>query len=151
MELDEVRKLAAELFPQAVALAVANPGQSGNAAYDRLHSLCWGNFERLGFNCMADLFDEVVPKSEGKLTLDSWSDAEITAEAWTVRVHCRSFYLGNHYAHLELRHKGPLPGVTETGYRSIFAPLAIFKRATPESYVRSILDALPKSQQLSLF
>lgn len=151
MELNEIRTLAAELFPQAVGFAVANPGKEGNAAYDRLHSVCWENYQRLGFSCMADLFGEVAPKTEGKLTLENWSKADVTVDAWTVRVNCRPFSFGSHFAHIELRHNGPLPGVTETGYRSIFAPMASFAEVTPEEHVRALLNSLPKSQQLSLF
>ena len=70
---------------------------------------------------------------------------------WTLRVSCRSFYIGDTYAHLEIHHDGALPGVTLTGYRSIFCPMATFAETTPENYIRSLLTDLPQTQQLTLF
>ncbi len=150
MELDELRTIAAELFPMAVEHAIAYPGKT-NEAYDKLHAMCWVHFKPLGFDCMADCFGAVVPKSESKLNLQSWSEAEIKVQPWTVRIRCRPLRYTEYWAHLELHHDGPLPGITETGYRSMFEPMATFGKTTPEAYIRAILDALPQSQQLSLF
>ena len=151
MTLEELCREAAELFPAAVEHALREQGQR-NLALETLNAKCWTHFKPLGFRCMADCFEAVVPKKEGELTIKSWSEAEIKALPWTIRVRCRPFHLAEHFAHLELHHEGPLPGVTDTGYRSIFAPMASFARTTPERYVReTICKDLPKSFQMDLF
>jgi hypothetical protein len=151
MTLDELKSRAADLFPAAVEHAVKNPGLS-NSPLEEFKSICWTNFENLGFDCMADCFDAAVPKSEGELSLTSWSDGEVSVVPWTIRVRCRSFHISLRDVHLELRHNGPLPGITETGYRSVFVPLSKFSSMTPEEFVRTeICSKLPTTQQLTLF
>jgi hypothetical protein len=151
MNLDELCREAAKLFPTAVEHALHNPGER-NASLDELNAKCWVHFRRLGFNCMAECFDAVVPKSEGQLTLHSWSEAEIKALPWILKIRSRPFHLTEHFVHLELHHKGPLPGVTETGYRSAFVPIASLRELTLEDFVRNeMCRDLPKSFQMDLF
>lgn len=151
MTFEELQIRAAELFPAAVQQAVAKPGIE-NRALEELKNLCWTNFENLGFDCMADCFDAAVPKSDGELSLTAWSEGEVSVMPWTVRVRCRSFHISQRDAHLELRHTGPLPGVTETGYRSMFVPLSKFADMTPEEFIRNeVCNKLPKSAQMTLF
>lgn len=151
MTLDELRQRAVELLPPAVRNAIERPDQD-NQELAELKSLCWTNFEYLGFVCMADCFAAILPRIEGRLDLAQWSSAELSILPWTVRVTCRPFYLSSSTAHLEIRHDGPLPGVTETGYRSIFAPISAFASRTPEDFIRSVVCRdLPKSVQLTLF
>lgn len=151
MTLEELRTLAAELFPQAAAIATERP-EGENQPLAELKSLCWTHFKELGFDCMAACFDEVAPKSEGELTLAAWSNAEFTSPPWTFRVRCRPFHISSWSAHLEIRHNGPLPGITETGYRSMFIPLATFASISPEEFVKSeICRKLPASAQMTLF
>ncbi|HEX7260391.1 MAG TPA: hypothetical protein VF258_01120 [Luteolibacter sp.] len=98
---------------------------------------------------MADCFAAVVPRIRGQLMLDAWSSAELTVFPWKIRVDCRPFWLGADQVHLAIHHEGPLPGVTETGYRSIFAPISTFTDGmTPESFIRAMF---PQTAQLSLF
>jgi len=149
MTLDELRSRAAELFPLAVAFAVEHPGET-NPALRELKADCWIHYQALGFSCMADCFDEVAPRLINELSLAGWSSKELTVEPWTVRVRCRPFHISSWAAHLEIHHKGPLPGVTETGYRSMFVPMQTFAEVTPEDYLRSLLAPLPKSQQMEL-
>ena len=151
MTLDELRNLAADLFPRAVHEAINNPG-STNQPLEELKGLCWNNFEALGFDCMAQCFDAAVPKTEGTLSLSSWSDGEVSATPWRIRVRCRPFHISQRDAHIEIRHDGPLPGITETGYRSMFVPMSKFAAMSPEEFVRSeVCDKLPKSSQMMLF
>jgi len=101
---------------------------------------------------MAACFDAIMPRSEGKLDLTGWSSAEISVLPWTFRVSCRPFFLSSSSAHFEIRHDGPLPGLTETGYRSIFAPMATFADRSPDDFIRSVVcKDLPKSVQMTLF
>ena len=151
MTLDELRNQAAELFPIAVANAIDHPGEN-NAELNLLKQLCWENFEPLGFDCMAACFDAIMPRSEGKLNLAGWSSEEMSVLSWRFRVKCRPFFLSSSSAHFEIRHDGPLPGVTETGYRSIFAPMATFADRTPDDYIRrEVCKDLPKTSQMTLF
>ena len=151
MTLDELRSQAAELFPIAVANAVERPGEE-NPQLVLLKQLCWEHFKSLGFHCMAACFDAVMPRIEGKLDLAGCSSAEMSVLPWTLRVSCRPFFLSSSSAHFEIRHDGPLPGVTETGYRSIFAPMAKFADRTPDDFIRmEVCKELPKSSQMTLF
>ena len=98
---------------------------------------------------MANCFDAVIPCVRGRLALDAWSTAELTVSPWTFRVECRPFWLGSDQVHFAIHHEGPLPGVTETGYRSIFAPVSTFADGTtPESFIRAMF---PQTAQMSLF
>ncbi|MFD2256865.1 hypothetical protein ACFSSA_09270 [Luteolibacter algae] len=151
MTLDELRSQAAELFPIAVDHAINKSGES-NAALDKLNAMCWVHFGSLGFDCMADCFDAVVPKCKGELTIKCWSEAEIKALPWTLKVRCRPFHHAEHFAHLEVYHDGPLPNVTETGYRAMFVPMAAFADRTPDDFIRKeVCKDLPKSSQMTLF
>ena len=151
MTLDELSAQAAELFPTAVANSVDRPGEE-NPELVSLKQLAWKHYKSLGFSCMAACFDAIMPRSEGELNLAGWSSAEMSVLPWTFRVSCRPFYLSSYSAHIEIRHDGPLPGVTETGYRSIFAPMATFADKTPDDFIRSeICKDLPKSSQMTLF
>jgi hypothetical protein len=151
MTLDELRSQASDLFPIAVANAVERPGDE-NPQLLLLKQLCWEHFKPLGFDCMAACFDAIMPRSDGKLDLAGWSSAEISVLPWTIRVSCRPFFLSSTSAHFEIRHDGPLPGVTETGYRSIFTPMATFADRTPDDFIRrEICKDLPKSSQMTLF
>lgn len=151
MTLDEIKDAAATLFPEAVAQAIRNPGEA-NQPLEELKRLCWTNFEPLGFNCMADCFDAVVPRSEGNLSVSAWSDGEVSVLPWRLRVRCRPFHISQRDAHIEIRHDGPLLGITETGYRSMFVPMATFASMSPEEFIRSEVCAnLPKNQQMTLF
>ena len=151
MTLDELRQRAAELLPPAVRNAVEHPEQK-NQELAELKSLCWTNFESMGFVCMADCFAATLPRIEGRLDLARWSSAELSILPWTLRVTCRPFYLSSTTAHFEIRHDGPLPGVTETGYRSVFAPMSAFADRTPDDFIRSVVcKNLPKSAQMTLF
>lgn len=151
MILEELRIRAAELFPLAVTAAVEQP-DAKNAALDTLRALCWEHYKILGFRCMGDCFDEVVPRTDGHLTLECWSSAEMKVMPWTLRVTCRPFYLSTTSTHIEIKHNGPLPGVTETGYRSIFVPMTAFAKIGPEEFIRKQLCRdLPDSVQMTLF
>lgn len=150
MELDDICSRAAELFPLAVRHAIANPKEE-NPSFDELHQLCAENYERLGFRCHHDFFCEVVPKLEGQLSLDAWCRADLMISGWQVQVLMRPYHLGAGYAHFEIRHDGPLPGVTDTGYRSHFTPLATFAEFTPEEFLALLIPERPKIQQLTLF
>lgn len=147
MTLVELKAEAAKLFPLAAAHAIEH-GAGGNGPLEALKSLCWTHFEALGFECMADCFDAAVPRVRGRLTLDAWSSAELTVSPWTFRVECRAFWLGSTQVHLTIRHDGPLPEITETGYRSIFAPVGMFADGTtPEDHIR---EMFPQTAQLAL-
>lgn len=150
MELDELKLKAAALFPEAVKAALENPGQA-NPAYEELHGLCWSHFETLGFGCQADCFAAVVPKCDGELKMDAWSRANVEIHGWPFQITFRPFYLGASYAHFEVRHNGPLPGLTETGYRSIFVPFGQIVGKTPLEFLSKAIPARPKAQQLTLF
>ncbi|GAA5483988.1 hypothetical protein Hsar01_03225 [Haloferula sargassicola] len=148
MDLVYLKQEAARLFPLAAAHALAH-GPEGNRPLESLNSLCREHFEALGFRCMADCLDAVVPRVRGRLTLEAWSSAELTVSPWTFRVECRAFWLGSTQVHLTVRHDGPLPGITETGYRSIFAPVGMFADGTtPEGFIRGMF---PQTAQMSLF
>ena len=151
MTLDELRTEAAELFPIAVEHAINKPSES-NVALDKLNAMCWVHFRSLGFESMADLFEAVAPKCKDELTIKCWSEAEIKALPWTLKVRCHPFRSTEHWAYIEIRHDGPLPGVTETGYRSIFVPMSKFAEMTPEDFIRNeVCKDLPKSSQMMLF
>ncbi len=151
MTLDELCTQAAELFSIAVANAVDHPGEE-NPELISLKQLAWEHYKPLGFRCMSACFDAIMPRSEGKLNLAGWSSEEISVLPWTFRVSCRPFFLSSYSAHFEIQHDGPLPGVTETGYRSIFAPMATFADTTPADFIRTeICKDLPKSSQMTLF
>ena len=148
MTLVNLKIEAARLFPLASSQAVKNPGKE-NPPLRTLKAHCWQNFEALGFECMANCFDAVVPRVRGHLALDAWSTAELTVAPWTFRVECRPFWLGSDQVHFAIHHRGPLPGVTATGYRSIFAPVAMFSDGTtPEEHVRGMF---PQTAQMCLF
>jgi hypothetical protein len=148
MELVDLQTEAARLFPLAAAQAVDHPREN-NSPLKTLRNLCSQYFEALGFRCLADCFGAVVPRIQGRLTLEGWSTAELTVYPWTFRVECRPFWLGSDQVHIAIHHDGPLPNVTETGFRSIFAPIATFKDAlTPEEFIRGMF---PQTTQMSLF
>jgi hypothetical protein len=147
MELVDLKKEAERLFPLAAVQAVDHPGEK-NPPLETLRALCWQHFEALGFQCMADCFGAVVPRVKGSLPLDAWSTSVLTVAPWTFRVEARPFWLGSDRVHIAIHHDGPLP-ITETGYRSIFAPLATFKDGlTPEDFIRGMF---PQAAQMSLF
>lgn len=150
MELDEVRAKAGELFPSAVKTAIDNPG-GANSALETLKELCSANYDALGFNCHADCFAEIVPKVEGRLTLDAWCRADLEISGWKLEVRFRPFYLGGSFAHFEIRHDGPLPGVTQTGYKSIFSSLANLADQSPLEFLEASIPRAPLEQQLRLF
>ena len=151
MTLDELRTEAVKLFPIAANNAVERPGDE-NPELARLKELAWNHHKALGFDCMASCFDAIVPRLEGELNFAGWSSAEISVMPWTFRVSCRPFYLFSDSVHFEIKHDGPLPSVTETGYRSIFAPMAGFADRTPEIFIRNeICKDLPKTSQMTLF
>lgn len=150
MELDELRTKAAELFPSAVRAAIDNPG-SVNRALEALKALCSANYAELGFDCHADCFAEIVPKVEGWLTLDAWCRADLEISGWKLEVRFRPFYLGGSFGHFEIRHDGPLPGVTQTGYRSIFSSLANLADQSPLEFLQGSIPQAPREQQMSLF
>ena len=148
MNLVELKDEAARLFPLAAAHAVGNPGQQ-NPPLRTLKAHCWQHFETLGFECMANCFEAVIPRVHDRLALDAWSTADLTVSPWTFRVECRPLWLGSDQVHFAIHHEGPLPGVTETGYRSIFAPVSTFADGTtPEEYIRAMF---PQTAQMSLF
>lgn len=147
MELVDLKKEAERLFPLAAAQAVDHPGDK-NPPLETLRQLCRQHFKTLGFPCMADCFGAVVPRVKGSLPLDAWSIAVLTVAPWTFRVEARPFWLGSDRVHIAIHHDGPLP-ITETGYRSIFAPLATFASGgTLEEFIR---EMFPQTQQMSLF
>jgi hypothetical protein len=147
MDLVELKKEGARLFPMAATLAAGHRVEV-NEPLQTLKSLCWTHFEALGFGCMADCFDAVIPRVRGRLALDAWSSAELTVSPWTFRVECRAFWLGSTQVHFTIRHDGPLPGISETGYRSIFAPVGMFADGTtPEEHIRAMF---PQTAQLAL-
>lgn len=150
MELDDLRTKASELFPAAVRFGIENPGE-GNAALATLKELCAKNYADLGFDCQADCFAEIVPKVEGKLSMDAWCHAELEISGWKLEVRFRPFYLGGSFAHFEIRHNGPLPGVTQTGYRSIFTSLATFAEQSPLEFLQDSIPHAPREQQMTLF
>ena len=147
MNLMELKSEAARLFPLAVADAFDH-GAGKNGPLETLRSMCSEESDELGFGCTADCFDAVIPRAWGRLNLDAYSSAELTVSPWTFRVKCRAFWLDTMQVHFEIRHDGPLPGISITGYRSIFAPLAIFADGvTPEEYIRGMF---PQTGQLAL-
>ncbi|MEO6476191.1 hypothetical protein [Luteolibacter sp.] len=150
MELEELRTRAGELFPLAVSHALKHIGLP-NPPLDSLGQLCWSHFEELGFDCQADCFAAVAPKAEGRLCLEAWSRADLEICGWQVNVLLRPFYLGASYAHFEVRHDGPLPGFTGTGYRSVFTPLTSLADRSPEEFLAELIPPRPREQQLSLF
>jgi hypothetical protein len=151
MTLEKLRAEAAKLFPIAVANAVDRPADD-NPELLSLKQLAWKHYKSLDFSCMAACFDAIMPRSEGELNVAGWSSTEMSVLPWTFRVSCRPFYLSSSSAHFEIRHDGPLPGVTETGYRSIFAPMTKFADTTLADFIRSeICRDLPKSAQMDLF
>jgi len=151
MELEEIRAKAAELFPLATRFAIANAGVA-IAAFDELRHLCASNYARLGFGCHADFFGEITPKIEGSLSLDAWCKAKLKVSGWTVEVTMRPFHLGAGYVHFEIRSDdGPIPGLTATGYRSEFRPLALFSELAPESFLAALIPERSRVQQLTLF
>ena len=151
MTLDDLKSLAANLFPIAVTNAIHYPDKT-NKELEELERLCRSHHQEFGFSCMADCFSAIAPRSDGKLDITNWSSAEIESHHWRFRVRCRPFRLSSTSAHLEIHHDGPLPGVTQTGYRSIFAPMAKFSEITPEDFIRSeICKNLPDSAQMTLF
>lgn len=151
MTLNELQTFAEEIFSVAVANAIQRPEEE-NAELEELKRLCWSHHKDLGFDCMADCFEAVIPKSDGKLDLNNWSSAEIESHHWRFKVRCRSFRLSSTSAHLEIHHEGALPGVTETGYRSIFTPMTRFADMTPENFIKNeVCKDLPKSSQMTLF
>lgn len=148
MDLVVLKQQAESLFKQAAALALSDPGEK-NPHLQNLRQLCWRHYAAHGFACMADCFAAVVPHVEGRLTLEGWSVADMTVAPWTFRVVLRPFWMGQEQVHIAIHHDGPLPEVTATGYRSIFAPIATFKDGvTPEEFIRGMF---PQSPQLSLF
>ncbi|HEX7261953.1 MAG TPA: hypothetical protein VF258_09070 [Luteolibacter sp.] len=148
MELVDLKNEAETLFQQAAARALCAPGEK-NPPLQALRQLCWRNYAAHGFACMADCFAAVVPHIQGRLTLEGWSVAEMTVAPWTFRVVLRPFWLGSDQVHIAIHHDGPLPNVTETGYRSIFAPISTFRDGvTPEEFIREIF---PQTAQMSLF
>ena len=128
--------------------ALERPGIK-NPALGTLRALCWEHFKELGFACMADCFAAIVPRIRGRVSLDAWSSAQITVAPWTFRLECRPFWIGSDQVHLTIHHDSPLPGVTETGYRSIFLPMAAFAEGiTPEEHIAAMF---PQEAQLALF
>lgn len=150
MELAELQAKAATHFPPAVKFAIANPG-SDNPSFDELQRLCGENYSRLGFRCHADCFEAIAPKRDGMLTLDAWCKAELQISGWLVKVTMRPFYFGAGYVHFSIRHNGAIPGLTGTGYRSHFTPLATFAELTPEDFLTVLIPPSPRKQQLMLF
>ena len=147
MNLEDLKNEAARLFPMATENALERPGAK-NPALGTLRALCWEHFRGLGFGCMADCFAAIVPKIRGSVSLDAWSSAEITVAPWTFRLECRPFWIGSDQVHLTIRHDSPLPGVTETGYLSMFLPMAAFAEGgTPEEHVAAMF---PQEAQLAL-
>jgi hypothetical protein len=148
MELVELKTEAERLFQEAAARALAYPGEK-NPSLQHLRQLCWRNYAAHGFSCMADCFAAVVPHIQGRLTLDGWSVADLTVAPWKFRVVLRPFWLSSEQVHIAIHHDGPLPDVTETGFRSIFAPIALFRDGmTPEAFIRGMF---PQAAQMSLF
>jgi hypothetical protein len=150
MELDELRTKAAELFPLAAKAAVEAPG-TANTSLESLNQLCADNYAALGFRCHADCFGAITPKLEGKLSLDAWCNADLEICGWNLNVRLRPFFLGGSFAHFEIRHNGPLPGVTQTGYRSVFTQLANFADRTPLEFLQASIPQAPREQQMTLF
>lgn len=147
MNLQDLKTEAARLFPMAIENALEHPGDR-NPALETLRALCRESYEALEFGCMADCFAAIVPKLRGELSLDAWSTAEITVSPWTFRADCRPFWIGTDQVHLTIRHDSPLPGVTSTGYLSMFLPVAAFAEGmTPEDYIAS---RFPQEAQLAL-
>jgi hypothetical protein len=150
MTLDELRRHAADLFPQASAYAIHRPGER-NEAFEALERLCWDYYESLGFDCMADCFTAVAPRIEGRLSLDAWSSTRVEFRGWIIETSLHSLKFCGNYAHIEIFHDGELPGVTETGYLSRFIPMATFAERTPDDFLSELLSGLPLIRQLSLF
>lgn len=148
MNLVDLQAEARRLFPLASSHALDHPGEA-NPPLRTIKALCWQHFAALGFSCMANCFDAAVPRVRGRLALDAWSTAELTVTPWKFRVECRPFWLGSDQVHFAIHHEGPLPGVTETGYRSIFVSIgALAESGTPEEYIRAMF---PQTAQLALF
>ena len=150
MELYELRTKGAELFPIEVSHALEHIGEP-NSPVESLQQLCRANFAKLGFDCLADCFAAIAPRVEGRLSLEAWSQAELEIFGWQVNVTLRPFYLGALYAHFEIRHNGPLPGFTGTGYRSVFTPLASLAERSPLEFLAELIPKRPHEQQLTLF
>lgn len=151
MDFDQLKQEASTLFPLACNFAIEHQG-TDNSSLESLKRLCWEHHASLGFDCMADCFAAVVPKVEGTLSLDAWCDSELEVSGWKVRITMRPFYLGASYAHFEIRHAGgPIPGFTETGYRSVFTPMATFAEFSPEEFLELSVPKVLPAQQLTLF
>lgn len=150
MTLDELRRHAADLFPQASTFAIHRPGER-NEAFEALECLCWDYYESLGFDCMADCFATVAPSMEGRLSFDAWSCARVGSRGWSIEISIQPLRFCGDYAHIEIFHDGELPGVTETGYLSRFIPMAAFADRTLDDFLNELLSDLPLVRQLSLF
>lgn len=150
MNLDELRRHAAELFPQASAYAIHRPS-GRNEAFEALERLCWDYYESLGFDCMADCFVAVAPRIEGRLSLDARSSTRVELRGWIIEISFQPLKFCGNYAHIEIFHDGELPGVTETGYLSRFIPMAAFADRTLDDFLNELLSDLPQVRQLSLF
>ena len=151
MELKQLKHEAAILFPLASKFAIENPG-TANPSLESLKRLCRDHHASLEFDCMADCFAAVVPQLHGSLSLDAWCDAELEVSGWKLRITMRPFYLGASYAHFEIRHAaGPIPGFTETGYRSVFTPMATFAEFSPAEFLELSVPKVLPAQQLTLF
>ncbi len=150
MDLDELKSKATELFPLATKFALEHPGQP-NPSLDALNALCADHYESLGFDCHAHCFGAIVPKITGRLSLEGWCDADLEISGWNLSIKFRPFYLGGAFAHFEIKHDGPLPGVTETGYRSVFTPLANLAAQSPLEFLASSIPQAPIARQLDLF
>ena len=150
MEIYELRAKAADLFPLSTRAAIERPGAT-NSALTELKALCASNYRDLGFACLADCFDEVAPKLHGELSCIAHCFADLEISGWQVGVKFRPLHLSNDHAHFELRHRGPLPGVTTTGYRSIFLPMMTFQEVTPLQFLQGVIPKAPTAQQMMLF
>lgn len=150
MELEELRAKAAELFPSAVRTAVDTP-DSDNPPLRAFTKLCDEHYQRLDYLCHADLFEELVPKVKDQLVLDAWCFCNMVVSGWKLHVQFRPLYLGNDHAHFQINHNGAVPGFTETGYKSVFLPMALFAKRSPLEVLEQMVPKAPPVQQMMLF
>ena len=141
--LESLRERAAPLFIQAVEAATAHPSTNAPAALVELKRLARTHHAELGFRCMADAFDAIVPSAD-TLTLSAWSQQRLQVRGFDIEVSARAFRGPDYCAHIEIRSvdRTPLP-FTETGYQSLFVPFGELASGTVADYVRELFPDAP--------
>ncbi|WP_017460712.1 hypothetical protein [Dyella ginsengisoli] len=141
--LDELRPAAAELFREAVRLALASPGFERPKPYAQMVALI-ADQEAYGFDCWADAIAALVPRAD-TLTWFAYSKETIDVRGFRITVKTRPFHIAGHCVHVEVQSvdRTPLP-FTSTGYQSLFVNFATAADyPTPRSMVEELFPADP--------